>query len=63
MKIALIGAVFGVIVWQIIDKNASPETARKLHRVATIVFWWMVAIFAIGGAVGLLAFGWEHLGK
>jgi hypothetical protein len=63
MKIAIIGAVFGVVVWQIIDKTASPETARKLHRVATIAFWWIVGIFVIGGVIGLLALGWEHLGK
>jgi hypothetical protein len=63
MKILLIGAVFGVVVWQIIDGIASPETAQKLHRVATTVFWWMLAIFAVGGVVGLLSFGWEHLRK
>jgi hypothetical protein len=63
MKVALIGAVFGVVVWQIIDGIASPETSQKLHRVATTVFWWVLVIFVVGGVFGLLSLGWEHLRK
>jgi hypothetical protein len=63
MKLILIGVVFSVVVWWIIDETASPETAQKLHRGAATVFWWMVAIFVVGGVIGLLSFGWDHLGK
>jgi hypothetical protein len=63
MKLIVIGAVFGVVVWQIIDGFASPETAQKLRRVAGTLFWWMMAIFVVGGVIGLLSIGWEHLSK
>jgi len=37
------------------------DLKKKLHRGAATLFWWMVAIFVIGGVIGLLNFGWKHL--
>jgi hypothetical protein len=59
----LIIASLSTALWQFVDSNASPKTAAKLHRVAATVFWWIVAIFVVGGVIGLLSFGWDHLGK
>lgn len=62
MKTLLI-VVFSVALWQLIDRVVPPKTAEKLHRVASTVFWWLIIIFVIGGVIGLLSFGWDHLGK
>jgi hypothetical protein len=62
-KIILLSAVFSVLVWQIVDKTASPKTGQRLHRAAGIVFWWLVGIFVVGGVIGLLDLGWQHLTK
>jgi hypothetical protein len=59
----LIIAYFSVAVWQIVDRTVSAKTAEKMHRVASIVFWWMVGIFVVGGVIGLLSPGWDHLTK
>jgi hypothetical protein len=59
----LIIASLSVALWQFVDSTASPKTAAKLHRAAAVAFWWMIAIFVVGGVIGLLSFGWEHLGK
>jgi hypothetical protein len=59
----LIIASLSTALWHFVDSNVSPKTAAKLHRVAATVFWWIVAIFVVGGVIGLLSFGWEHLGK
>jgi heme/copper-type cytochrome/quinol oxidase subunit 2 len=59
----LIVASLSVCAWQIVGDMVSAKTAQKLHRAAAVVFWWMVAIFVIGGVIGLLSFGWQHLGK
>jgi hypothetical protein len=59
----IIVAVFSAALWQFVDSNASPKTAEKLHRMAGIVFKWLVYIFVIGGVIGLLNLGWEHLTK
>jgi hypothetical protein len=62
-KVILLCAGFSVLVWQIVDKVASPKTGQKLHRAAGTAFWWLVGIFVVGGVVGLLHLGWQHLTK
>ena len=61
--LTLVCVGFSVLVWQIVDQVASPKTAQKIHRVAGTVFWWIVGIFVVGGLVGLLDLGWQHLTK
>ena len=57
IAIALVSFSF----WQLMEATVSQETLKKLHRGAATLFWWMVAIFVIGGVIGLLNFGWKHL--
>lgn len=50
------------VLW-IIDSIVPPKTKGKLHGAAINVFKWLVYIFVIGGVIGLLNLGWEHLMK
>lgn len=62
-KLFLLCLSFSMTVLWIIDSMASPKTKEKLHRAAITVFKWLAYIFVIGGVIGLLNLGWEHLMK
>jgi hypothetical protein len=57
----VVSAGFSVLFWQFLEATVSRETLTKIRRVAAQLFWWMIAIFVVGGVIGLLNFGWKHL--
>jgi hypothetical protein len=62
-KMFLLCLSLSITVLWIIDSIAPPKTKEKLHGAAITVFKWLVYIFVIGGVIGLLNLGWEHLMK
>jgi hypothetical protein len=62
-KFILLCACFSVAFWQLVENIASPRTAQRIHRAAGIVSKWLLVIFVVGGVIGLLNLGWEHLTK
>jgi hypothetical protein len=62
-KLILLCASLSVAVSWLIGSAASLKTADRLDSTAGTLFKWLLLAFVVGGVIGLLNLGWQHLMK